>query len=82
MLAEQQQLNYARNSKPSLIVQASSSETQYGRFGDRYNGVNKAEILLGKLNDTTNYVQFFFNGIDYGYITFDVSRNIGVKETT
>lgn len=57
-------------------------DVQYGAFGDRVTGGNKAEILIGKLNDTTNYVQFFFNGIDYGYIAFDVSRNVGVKSTT
>lgn len=40
------------------------------------NSNNNVEILIGKLNSTTNYVQFYINGIDKGYITFDVSRNI------
>ena len=66
----------------SPLTRASELETQYGSFGNRVAGRNKAEILIGKLNDTTNYVQFFFNGIDYGYLTFDVSRNVGVKSTT
>lgn len=36
-------------------------------------------IIFGKLNATTNYVQFYGGDgalIDKGYITFDVSRNI------
>lgn len=39
---------------------------------------NELTILVGKLNSTTNYVQFYINGVDKGYITFDVSRNIDV----
>jgi len=42
------------------------------------NSNNDVEILIGKLNSTTNYVQFYINGVDKGYITFDVSRNIDV----
>lgn len=56
-----------------------SNPSQYGSFGDRANGDDKAEFLIGKLNNSQNYMQIFFNGIDYGYIIFDVSRNIGVK---
>ncbi len=37
---------------------------------------NNLTLLVGKLNSTTNYVQFYVNGIDKGYITFNVSRNI------
>lgn len=33
-------------------------------------------FTIGKLNATTNYLQVYVNGIDKGYITFDVSRNI------
>lgn len=33
-------------------------------------------LYVSKLNDTQNYVQFFVDGVDKGYITFDVSRNI------
>lgn len=33
-------------------------------------------LYVNKLNDTKNYVQFFVDGVDKGYITFDVSRNI------
>lgn len=33
-------------------------------------------LYVNKLNDTQNYVQFFVDGVDKGYITFDVSRNI------
>ena len=40
------------------------------------NSNNNVEILIGKLNATTNYIQFYINGVDKGYITFDVSRNI------
>lgn len=42
------------------------------------NSNNDVEILIGKLNATTNYVQFYINGVDKGYITFTVSRNIDV----
>lgn len=42
------------------------------------NSNNDVEILIGKLNATTNYVQFYINGVDKGYITFDVSRNVDV----
>lgn len=41
---------------------------------------NELTMLVGKLNSTTNYVQFYINGIDKGYITFDVSRNVDVWE--
>ena len=44
------------------------------------NSNNNVELLIGKLNSTTNYVQFYVNGIDKGYITFDVSRNIDTWE--
>lgn len=37
---------------------------------------NNLTMLVGKLNSTTNYVQFYANGVDKGYITFSVSRNI------
>lgn len=37
---------------------------------------NNLTMLVGKLNSTTNYVQFYVNGVDKGYLTFDVSRNI------
>ena len=33
-------------------------------------------LYVNKMNDTQNYVQFFVDGVDKGYITFDVSRNI------
>lgn len=39
---------------------------------------NELTLLVGKLNSTTNYVQFYVNGVDKGYLTFDVSRNIDV----
>lgn len=42
------------------------------------NSNNAIEFLVGKLNSTTNYIQFYINGVDKGYITFDVSRNIDV----
>lgn len=42
------------------------------------NSNNVIEFLVGKLNSTTNYIQFYINGVDKGYITFDVSRNIDV----
>ena len=42
---------------------------------------NELTILVGKLNSTTNYVQFYVNGVDKGYLTFDVSRNIDVWST-
>lgn len=37
---------------------------------------NTLTMLIGKLNSTTNYAQFYVNDIDKGYITFSVSRNI------
>lgn len=37
---------------------------------------NNLTMLVGKLNSTTNYIQFYVNGVDKGYLTFDVSRNI------
>lgn len=42
---------------------------------------NEMTMLVGKLNSTTNYVQFYINGVDKGYITFDVSRNIDTWST-
>ena len=42
------------------------------------NSNNILEFLVGKLNSTTNYIQFYINGVDKGYITFDVSRNVDV----
>jgi len=33
-------------------------------------------FTVGKLNATTNYLQIYVNGVDKGYITFDVSRNV------
>ena len=32
-------------------------------------------LFVSNLNDTQNYVQFFVDGVDKGYIIFDVSRN-------
>lgn len=37
---------------------------------------NNLTMLVGKLDSSTNYVQFYVNGVDKGYIKFDVSRNI------
>ena len=45
------------------------------------NSNNVVEFLIGKLNSTTNYVQFYVNGVDKGYLIFDVSRNIDVWST-
>jgi hypothetical protein len=39
---------------------------------------NNLTMLVGKLDSSTNYVQFYVNGIDKGYIKFDVSRNINI----
>ena len=36
----------------------------------------KVGLWIGKLNETQNYLQFQVDGIDKGYIIFDVSRNI------
>lgn len=36
------------------------------------------KLQIGKLDNSTNYVQFFVNDTDYGYVRFDTSRNIGV----
>ena len=33
-------------------------------------------FTVGKLNSTQNYLQIYVNGVDKGYIVFDVSRNI------
>ena len=33
-------------------------------------------FTVGKLNATQNYLQIYVNGVDKGYIIFDVSRNI------
>lgn len=33
-------------------------------------------FTIGKLNATQNYLQVYVNGVDKGYIVFDVSRNI------
>lgn len=44
------------------------------------NSNNDVEMLIGKLNATTNYVQFYINGVDKGYITFTVSRNVDTWE--
>ena len=33
-------------------------------------------LFVGKLNDSQNYLQFLIDGVDKGYIVFDVSRNI------
>ena len=45
---------------------------------------HKIRIIFGKLNSTTNYVQFYGGDgdfIDKGYITFTVSRNIDTWST-
>jgi len=34
-------------------------------------------MVVGKLNASANYAQFWIDTIDKGYITFTVSRNIG-----
>ena len=34
-------------------------------------------IYSGKLNTTQNYLQVAIDGVDKGYIIFDVSRNVG-----
>ena len=36
------------------------------------------KIQIGKLDNSNNYIQFFVNDVDYGYVKFDTSRNIGV----
>lgn len=33
-------------------------------------------FTVGKLNSTQNYLQIYVNGVDKGYIIFDVSRNM------
>jgi len=33
-------------------------------------------MRVGQLDTSTNYVQFHVNGVDKGYVKFDVSRNI------
>ena len=57
------------------------SATQYLigtlKFKGSYNDAT-VRLQIGKLDNNTNYVQFFVNDVDYGYIRFDVSRNIGV----
>lgn len=52
-----------------------SSGNTYATFQTDSNN----RILIGKLDANTNYAQFIINGKDYGYIKFDVSRNIGVN---
>ena len=37
---------------------------------------NKLRLLVGKLDASNNYVQFWVNGEDKGYIKFTVSRNV------
>ena len=37
---------------------------------------NVFRIIVGRLDTSTNYAQFFLNGVDKGYIRFDVSRNV------
>ena len=37
--------------------------------------------LRPQKNGTNNILQIYVNGIDYGYITFDVSRNVGVIDS-
>ena len=36
------------------------------------------KIQIGKLDNSNNYIQFFINDVDYGYVKFDTSRNIGI----
>lgn len=33
-------------------------------------------LFVGELNGSQNYLQFLIDGVDKGYIVFDVSRNI------
>ncbi len=37
---------------------------------------NSFQFFIGALDATHNYVQFLVNGVDKGYITFTVSRNV------
>ena len=37
---------------------------------------NIFKLIVGRLDASTNYAQFFLNGVDKGYIRFDVSRNV------
>lgn len=34
------------------------------------------KLFVGELNGSQNYLQFLIDGVDKGYIVFDVSRNI------
>ena len=40
-------------------------------------GDHSFKIQVGKLDANNNYAQFFVDGVDKGYITFTVSRNVG-----
>ena len=62
--------------KVQAQVTPSASIYQKFSFSDQ-TGYRGLEIWIGKLDANTNYVQFFVNGLDRGYIKFDVSRNIG-----
>lgn len=64
-------------------AQVTPSESIYQKFSfSDQTGYRGLEIWIGKLDANTNYVQFFVNGLDRGYIRFDVSRNIGVPYAT
>lgn len=60
------------HSAPNL----SPTDTQTQRFTLTTDGGAKIEFVVSKLNSTQNYLQFFLNGTDRGYLIFDVSRNI------
>lgn len=58
------------------IKDNSQGGNEYGDFVFTSDSGSWLRLLVGKLNATTNYVQFFIDNVDYGYIAFTVSRNI------
>ena len=58
------------------IKDNSQGGNEYGDYVFTSDSGSWLRLLVGKLNATTNYVQFFIDNVDYGYTAFTVSRNI------
>lgn len=66
-----------------LTHKAALSFTPGGTIGNLLNctftipdSTRTLRFTVGKLNATQNYLQIYVNGVDKGYIIFDISRNI------
>ena len=62
---------------PQISRDNNSSTTVYFQFTIITPKGHELEVLIGKYDENNNYIQFLTNGIDRGYLLFDVSRNVG-----